>query len=245
MSTTYDDLGHSTFPNQVDEIDYLIDADANVIDKIKDYQQAIDNKQYSRAQEILDEDDGGGQGYKIKDHIFTAENYNVLADAIMAVERYIKDRFNAVLTDLTNKLSNAIHIRYSKSGDNEIDSTSAYSINGSENVFQKKGYFVTIKILKDNWTLQEGTVSPMWIYSFEDPDNTMSYNTASGEPQDGVAYLPEEYDLEIDMSNWNTIERCKMWGKHMFVGYASNNWIGTRVGIPTDDLWALVRVMRK
>ena len=78
--------------------------------------------------------------------------------------------------------------------------------------------------------LQSGTVSPMWIYSLEDPNNTASYNTSNGDPQTGIAYLPTQYDLEIMPSNWNDLTRTKIWGKHMFLSYVANNWIGTRVG---------------
>ena len=235
MSTTYIDLPSTKFPDLKDSFPHLQDADQSVITQISAYQQAIASGDDATAQQLIND-----TTLNLTNYLFTAEKYNTLADAVLALERYFVNKFEAVVESLRNKIG----LRPEK-GTTEENNNSAYTITASERLFEKKSIYSTIKILKDNWVLQSGTVSPMWIYDFENPNNTASYNTSNGDPQTGIAYLPTEYDLEIVPSNWNDLTRTKIWGKHMFLSYVANNWIGTRVGIPSSDLWALVKITRK
>lgn len=232
MSTTYPDYSHTNFPESVDNIGYMEDADRNVISSLTSYQQAISSGDEESAQAIID-----ANPTLLTKYIFNAEKYNVLADGIMALQTYFANRFEDVIKEIGKKLG----IRSSKATGDDADSinaSSAYSITASESIFTKKSTYRTFTLNKDKWKTQ--TANQLWYYDLED-----SASMEDSTSLNGVAYSHDDYDVEVVLSNTATIAQVKAWGKMMPSGYQTFNRIGTRVGIPAENIPVLLKITPK
>lgn len=226
MSTTYPDYSHTNFPESVDNIGYMEDADRNVISSLTSYQQAISSGDEESAQAIID-----ANPTLLTKYIFNAEKYNVLADGIMALQTYFANRFEDVIKEIGKKLG----IRSSKATGDDADSvnaSSAYSITASENLFTKKPTYRTFALDKTKWKVQ--TANLLWYYDLED-------SASMG----GTAYPVADYDVEVTLSNEATVAQMKAWGRLMPSGYQTYNRIGTRVGIPAENITVLLKITPK
>lgn len=86
---TYDDAKLSSFPTAIDDIPRLSDISANTIGKVNVYNSLISSGNFEGAAELLDDD--------LKKCLFTADDYNKLRDAIIAVERTFKDDVSNII----------------------------------------------------------------------------------------------------------------------------------------------------
>lgn len=86
---TYDDAKLSSFPTAIDDIPRLSDISANTIGKVNVYNSLINSGNFEGAAELLDDD--------LKKCLFTADDYNKLRDAIIAVERTFKDDVSNII----------------------------------------------------------------------------------------------------------------------------------------------------
>lgn len=228
MSRTYEDYPRTAFPEDVDEFRVLRDADSEVLTDIKTYQNYIQNGRTEEAQELIEQDNG-----KLKNYLFRAEDYNKLTNAIMAIETYFIEKFNAVIESLVNKVGGRIGVLGKKDTSEQaytINSTSAYSIIASEEIFQKKAEYAQYTLLSNSWNRNSAT---LWSYSFEHEDSQ------------GNGYYPSTiYDIEISLSSDASLEQAKAWGKLMASGDTENNIIYTRVGAPTVDIPVIIKIYK-
>lgn len=232
MSKTYPDYPNTNFPDSVDVMTKMHDADSTVITTLNSYRDAIANGNDTEAQAIIDANPN-----LLKDYIFNAEKYNKIVDAIMALQKHYVDFFKNAISAAMGELG----IRSEKAtgeGADTKNANSAYSITASEGIFEFKSTYRTFTLNHEKWKIQ--TANQLWYYDLEDSDSMTDKTSLSG-----TAYPHNDYDVEVVLSNTASIEQVKAWGKMMPSGYQTYNRIGTRVGIPSVDIPVLLKITPK
>lgn len=86
---TYTDAKLSNFPDKIDDLPRLSDVSATTVGKMNQYNSLMASGDFVGANEILDDE--------LAKCLFTADTYNKLRDAIIAVERSFKDDVSEII----------------------------------------------------------------------------------------------------------------------------------------------------